>query len=326
MNIGTLSLKNEIFLAPMAGISDLPYRLIMKEMGAALVFSEMISANGLIRSGAKTWDLLTSDERERPLGIQLFGDDPGVLGEAARMVEEKGDLIDINMGCPVPKVVRSGAGSSLMRDPRRVSNIVSTIRKTVSLPLTVKIRSGWDTASINFIEIGKIAEAEGADAVILHPRTRKQGFGGEADWDHITRLKSALSIPVVGSGDIFTPEDAVRMLRTTGCDAVMIGRGGYGNPWLIRNILTLLKDAAPSEPSPDERCKTARKHLMLFEKYFGGHKAAFAMRKHLCWYSKGMDGSAHFRMAVNRCRNVDELQQTVTEFFSRCETNEEGHE
>jgi nifR3 family TIM-barrel protein len=233
----------------MAGITDLPYRRVMKAFGAALVFSEMVSANGVVRNGTRSLELVNSSADERPLAIQIFGDDPQQLADTAKLLEERAELIDINCGCPVNKVIRSGAGSALMREPARIGKIVATVRKAVSVPLTIKIRAGWDHATLNYLEVARIAATEGADAITLHPRTRSQGFSGKADWALIGDLKAELDIPVIGSGDILTAADAERMLSETGCDAVMIGRGGYGNPWLIRNILrpTGLGYSTPTE-------------------------------------------------------------------------------
>lgn len=319
MQIGRLHLTNNIVLAPMAGITDLPYRLIMKRFGAGLVFTEMVSANGLIRAGRRTRELLRSDPAERPLGIQLFGADPAVLAEAARLVGDAGDLLDLNLGCPVNKVVRSGAGSALLRDPLKIGRVVAAVVRASELPITVKIRSGWDAGSVTFLEVGRIAEAEGAAAVTLHPRTRAQGFGGHSDWRQIAELKAALHIPVLGSGDIFRAEDALTMLATTGCDGIMIGRGGYGNPWLIRDILQLQAGGLPLPPTPRERLDVARGHLEQVVIRFGAAKAVREMRKHLCWYSRGLDGAAGFRTRVNHTGSLDELRTALTEFFTSAE-------
>ncbi|MEZ4485438.1 MAG: tRNA dihydrouridine synthase DusB [Syntrophotaleaceae bacterium] len=322
MQIGSLSLKNNVILAPMAGITDLPYRLIMRRYGVGLAFSEMISANGLVRAGHNTEALLLSTGEDHPLGIQLFGDDPQVLAEATARLEGRGELIDLNCGCPVKKVVRSGAGSALMRDPARVALIVAAMRRATDCPLTVKLRSGWDSSSINYLEIGRIAEAEGADALVLHPRTRSQAFSGRADWSHIARLKEAVSIPVVGSGDIVNAEDAQAMLEQTGCDGVMLGRGSYGNPWLIRSILAS-RDGCPSpEPDPRQRLEAVRDHFQLFVSHLGEHKALFDMRKHLCWYSRGLPGAAAFRTLINRTRSFNELRQATEDFFAAAEALE----
>jgi len=323
MQISRLHLKTTVLLAPMAGITDLPYRRIMKRFGAGLVFTEMVSANGLIRAGKRTRELLRSLPEERPLGIQLFGDDPDVLAEAAGLVQEDGDLLDLNLGCPVHKVVRSGAGSALMRDPGRVGRIVAAVRRVTELPLTIKLRSGWDAESVNFLEIARIAVAEGADAVTLHPRTRSQGFGGRAAWDQIRRLKEALPVPVIGSGDIVTAADAMDMAEQSGCDAVMVGRGCYGNPWLIRDILSLQKGRRPTPTPPAERLEVAETHLSLFIESFGEAKAVFDMRKHLCWYARGLPQAAVFRARVNTLKTVAEMREEMAAFFSSCAEREE---
>lgn len=225
LRIGGLELKNNVLLAPMAGITNSSYRQIQKRAGAALVFSEMISANGVIRDGRRTLELAEHHEVERPFALQIFGDDPHVMARAAEVCSSMADMLDINMGCPVKKVIRSGAGSALMCDPSRAAAIIAAVRKICDLPLSVKIRSGWDQEQRNFIELGHIAEQEGVDAVTLHPRTRTQGFGGRAQWNDIASLKQRLNIPVIGSGDIYTPMDAMDMLKQSGCDGVMIGRG-----------------------------------------------------------------------------------------------------
>ena len=316
MRIGSLQIENRVILAPMAGITDLPYRLLMKQFGAGLVFSEMVSAKGLIHAGKRTRELLTSRPEEKPLGIQLFGSEPDSLAEAARLVEDDGELVDINLGCPVNKVVKDGSGSALMKDPDRVARIVAAVRAATNKPLTIKIRSGWDNSSRNFIEIGKIAASEGADAVTLHPRTRAQGFGGHSSWQDIEQLKNALPIPVIGSGDIFTAADAARMAAETGCDAVMIGRGGYGNPWLIRDaIRTLNGESGLSAPTPDERRQVALQHQQLQIEIFGENKALYEMRKHLCWYARGLQGAAAFRAAVNRAATIEEQKELTSDFF-----------
>ncbi len=316
LTIKTLRLDNNIVLAPMAGITTSPYRQINRQAGAALVYSEMISANGLIRDGKRTLELLTRSASETPFGIQLFGEDPNVLAEAAVISSDYGELLDLNMGCPVKKVVRSGAGSALLQSPLLVGKVISAVRKASSLPLTVKFRSGWDQNTINFLEIGKIAEQSGADALILHPRTKCQGFSGHSDWDHIKQLKQAVSIPVIGSGDINCAEDALTMLHTTGCDGVMIGRGAYGNPWLITDIIQLQRGAQPLEVSEQLRLQTIINHLQLHKQTFGEHKTITDMRKHLCWYSRGMSGASEFRSQVNNVQHYPELLTITKNFFS----------
>lgn len=315
-HIGTLTLKTPIILAPMAGITSLPYRRIMKPFGAGLVVTEMVSANGLIRDGVKTRELLATAADEAPLAVQLFGDDPAVLSRAAQMLDGDEELLDINMGCPVKKVVRSGAGSALLKDPVRVGNIIAAVRKAYPKPLTAKIRSGWDAQSINYLEIGRILESEGADAVTLHPRTRSQGFAGQADWDQITQLKSALSIPVYGSGDICCAADASRMMSQTGCDGIMLGRGCYGNPWLIGNCLRTLQNLAEIDPKPEDVLKVALQHLELHRQHFGERKALFEMRKHLSWYTKGFSGSSAFRAGLQTITSCRELEDKARKFFA----------
>lgn len=316
MQIGSLNLENRIFSAPMAGISDLPYRLIMKSHGAALVFTEMISANGLFFNGEATRNLLRTRVEECPLAIQLFGENPGRLADAAKMVEENCALIDINMGCPVKKVVRSGAGSALLNDPAKVAEIIAAVRKATTRPLTIKLRSGWDNDSVNYMEIARIAVDEGVDALTLHPRTRTQMFGGDADWGQIRHLKETVSIPVVGSGDLFDAERIKTMFVQTGCDAVMVGRGGYGNPWIIKQSLDLLAGKVPSSPSPAERLDIARQHLNLCLEIFGSQKTLCQMRKHLCWYVRGMDNAAGFRAEINKTRTIDEMSYHLEDFFA----------
>jgi len=316
-HIGSLELSSPVIVAPMAGITNLPYRRIMKSFGAGLVFSEMISANGLIRDGHKTRELLNSHPGEAPLGIQLFGDDPQILARGAGMVIADGALLDINMGCPVKKVIRSGAGSALLKSPSTIARILAEVRKVYPAPLTIKIRSGWDEDSINYLEIGHLAQEEGIDAITLHPRTRSQGFSGRANWQHIAELKNSISIPVFGSGDIMTPEDALKMLRETGCDGVMIGRGGYGNPWLIQHINQSLKQQPVSYPSAMEKLQVALKHLQLYQDLFGERKTLLDMRKHLCWYARGLSGSSHYRVALQKTETLDQAIELTTTFFTQ---------
>jgi nifR3 family TIM-barrel protein len=314
MKIGTLQLAGPVLLAPMAGITDLPYRLIMKRFGAALVFTEMISANGLFFNGQGTRELLRSAPEERPLGVQLFGDDPGLLATAAAQVTPFADLIDLNCGCPVRKVVGSGAGSALLRDPAKVAAIVAAVRRATPLSLTIKIRSGWDDNQRNYLEIARLAEAEGADAITLHPRTKTQLFSGRANWQEIAELKQAAGVPVIASGDLFTAADAVTVMQQTGCDAVMIARGGYGNPWLIRQILARLQGTLAPPPTAAERLAMAGEHLDLHLATFGAARTLGHMRKHLCWYTHGLEHAAAFRQQINQAHSVSELQERLNAF------------
>jgi tRNA-dihydrouridine synthase B len=332
MIIGRLRLKNGVFLAPMAGITDLPFRVIVREFGCGLAFTEMVSANGLLRGKGKTCRCLDSSPDDRPLGIQLFGSDPIALSEAARIAAEKGgDLLDINMGCPVKKVVKTGSGAALMRDPHRVAAILGAVRGAVELPLTVKIRAGWSHRETNACEIGRIAEDCGVDAVILHPRTAEQGFGGISDWGLIASLKGQLRIPVIGSGDIRSPEDAVRMFRETGCDGVMVARGCLGNPWIIRNIFSRMSGGAASAPSLAEREETVRRHLALAIDYYGEKVGTRDFRKHLLWYTKGLPGGAQFRQAAGGIADPTAAGEALRGYFQwltetvveRCESGGE---
>jgi nifR3 family TIM-barrel protein len=315
MLVGNFHLENPFILAPMAGITDLPYRRLMKDAGAALVFTEMVSANGLDRDSAGTRDLLRSCPEEGPLGIQLFGSDPEVLARAAAEVTPLAAVIDLNFGCPAPKVIRNHSGSALLRDPQRLGRIIGAVRRATPLPLFVKIRAGWDAASVNYLEIGAIACAEGADALTLHPRTRSQGFGGRADWSLIRRLKEALPVPVIGSGDVFSADDALRMRAETGCDGVMIARGGLGNPWLFEQALAGLAGRPALLPDPQTRGRMARRHYQLQVETFGPVQALGQMRKHLAWYSRGMRGSSEFRARINRLDGVDAVMEALNRFF-----------
>jgi tRNA-dihydrouridine synthase B len=315
LKIGSLELADNLLLAPMAGITSLPMRLLARDQGASLCFTEMVSVNGLVRDGRKSFELMRSSDEDRPLGVQLFGDDPDLLAEGARLSESYADLIDINMGCPVKKVVGGGAGSALLQSPEKIRTIVRTVRRATNLPFTVKIRSGWSGDSVNYLHIGQIAADEGADAITLHPRTRNQMFEGRSDWSHITALTESLQIPVLGSGDLFTAVDVIDMLRQTGCAGVMVARGALGNPWIFRQASQLRRGDALLPPLPEERFAVAMRHLELFITDIGEKIAVREMRKHLCWYAKGLNGAAHFRGAVNRLESLKEIESAMREFF-----------
>ena len=315
MHIGTLQLESPFLLAPLAGISDSPYRRIMRRAGAALVFSEMISANGLVHGNRQTCEMLRSHGEERPLAIQLFGAEPDMMAEAARQVAPLCSLVDLNFGCPAPKVLRGGAGAALLRDPQRLEAIVAAVREAITIPLTVKIRSGWDAASINYEEVAIRAARAGADAVTLHPRTRAQGFDGTAAWSQLRRLKEILSIPVIGSGDLFTADDAMRMLSETGCDAVMLARGALGAPWIFRQLAERKAGGKGLPPTLSERRAAVLLHYKLQRENVGESRAVVQMRKHLSWYSRGMNGASQFRALVNRLDSPHDVLQTVEDFF-----------
>jgi nifR3 family TIM-barrel protein len=307
LTIGSLVLPHNVVLAPLAGITNLPFRLICRQEGASFAYTEMVSVNGLVREGIKTLALLKSCSDDRPLGIQLFGSDPSDLAEAARIVAGYGDLIDINMGCPVRKVVGTGAGSALLQDSHRIAAIVRAVRAVTSLPLTIKIRSGWHADRHVFLEVARIAEAEGCDAITLHPRSRSQMFAGQADWDQIAEIKSALSIPVLGSGDLFAPEDCLRMLRQSGCDGLMIARGALGNPWIFRQTHELAQKGSYNPVTVAERADTIIRHLSLYCQENDAATAVREMKKHIGWYARGFSGASEIRRSANQARTTEDI-------------------
>jgi tRNA-dihydrouridine synthase B len=316
MKLGVLSLKNNICLAPMAGITDLVFRSLAREYGCGLCFTEMVSANGIVRHMQKTFRYMESSRDDKPLGIQIFGADPDVLADAARIVTDHGaDLVDINMGCPVKKVIKTGAGAALMKEPGRVAAIIEKVRNAVAVPLTVKIRAGWDQSAVNAVEIAAIAEDCGVDAVILHPRTARQGFNGRADWDLIARVKHSVSIPVIGSGDVRTPDDSLKMIAETGCDGVMIGRAALGNPWIFRSTLVGLAGKSYDPPTLEEREALIHRHLEMNIGYFGNTVGARTFRKHLLWYTKGLRNGAQFRQHAVAIREKELLLAELHDFF-----------
>ncbi|MGV8058249.1 MAG: tRNA dihydrouridine synthase DusB [Smithellaceae bacterium] len=317
MFAGINSLKGKALLAPLAGISNLPFRLIARSFGCALAYTEMISANGLIRKTDKTFEYLKTCVQDKPLGMQIFGADPEIMAQAAFIVAERGaDLVDINMGCPVKKVIKAGAGAILMKDPGLVARIIAGVKKAVPIPVTVKIRSGWNISSINAVEIARIAEDSGADAVTVHGRTADQGYSGIADWKIIAAVKEAVHIPVVGNGDVWQPQDAVRMVAQTSCDAVMVGRGVLGNPWLFAGInqkLALQKE----DYLPDlvQRYEIIMKHWSMEAEMCGSRAAARNFRKHLLWYTKGLEGSSRFRKFVSTLSDRESMRAELDKYF-----------
>lgn len=311
LKIGRLVLPHNILLAPLAGITNLPFRLICRRQGASLAFTEMVSVNGMVREGEKTRALLHSLPEDRPLGVQVFGSDPQTLAQAARMVAGQADLLDINMGCPVRKVVASGAGSALLKDLARITAIVKAVRAVTDLPLTIKIRSGWQCGEHVYQEVGRIAEGEGCDGITLHPRSRSQMFSGQADWPLLMRLKETVSIPVIGSGDLFSAEDCGRMLAETGCDGVMIARGALGNPWIFRQTLDLLQGGTTMAITPQKRAETAEQHLRLQIDALGEAVAIREMKKHLGWYIHGVPGAASLRRSVNNAQTSEQLRAVL---------------
>jgi tRNA-dihydrouridine synthase B len=317
MDIIKKAAKNGALLAPLAGISNLPFRLIARSQGCSLAYTEMISSNGLVRKTAKTYEYLKTCADDRPLGAQIFGADPRIMAEAACIVEDGGvDFIDINMGCPVKKVIKTGAGAVLMKSPDLVARIVESVKKAVKIPVTVKIRSGWTPSSINAVEIAKIAEDCGADAITVHARTADQGYSGHADWQIISSVKKAVKIQVIGNGDIRQPQDAVRMLKETSCDAVMVGRGALGNPWIFKGIAQELGDRTIDYlPSLNERLEMINNHWKMEAEFLGENLAGKSFRKHILWYTKGLDNSHHFRELAGKLKNKENMFYELSEYF-----------
>jgi len=314
--IGSLTLKNRLIMAPLAGITNLPFRLILKQMGAALVFTEMISAEGLVRGQQRTLGYLKSDPDEKPLAIQIFGSQPDTMAKAAEIVIEAGaDIVDINLGCPVKKVVRTGAGSALLKNLRQVENILKAVRPVCSVPLTIKTRSGWSPQSENAVKIALLSERCGVDALTLHPRFAVQGFSGKADWDIIGKAKDAVKIPVIGNGDVFEPDHALKLIAQTGCDGVMIGRGAINRPWIFKQILSLEKGLTLEPPTVEERRHLILEHYRLLSQERGAYRAALLMRRLLLWYTKGMPHSSRFREQAGKIKDLDSLHDLMDNYF-----------
>ncbi|SHI07693.1 tRNA dihydrouridine synthase DusB [Sporanaerobacter acetigenes] len=317
LKIGDVNLNGNVFLAPMAGVTDLPFRMICKDMGASLVYTEMISCKGLYYKDEKTKELTSVDERERPIAVQIFGSEPSIMRQVvSEYLNDRDDIdiIDINMGCPAPKIVRGGEGSALMKSPNLIRQIIKEIVDVSKKPVTIKIRKGWDDSNINAVEIAKIGEEEGISAITIHGRTRSMFYSGEADWDIIKEIKEVVSIPVIGNGDIFTVKDGMRMLEYTNCDAIMIGRGARGNPWIFKNILEYMNDEKVNYPTDDEKIEKAIEHLELVCDFKGEKTGVREMRKHIAWYLKGLKGANQIKNSINTIQTLEGMKTLLRDY------------
>ena len=319
LTIGNVELKNNVILAPMAGVTDLPFRVLCKEQGAGLLCMEMVSAKAIYYGSKNTEELMKISPAEMPVSLQLFGSDPDIMADMAKKIEEKPfAVLDINMGCPVPKVVNNGEGSALMKNPKLAEEIITKMVKAVKKPVTVKIRKGFDEAHLNAVEMAKIAEASGAAAVAVHGRTREQYYAGKADWDCIRAVKEAVKIPVIGNGDVTDALSAERLLKETGCDGVMVGRAAQGNPFIFREITEYLETGViPPKPTPAEVRATIERHARMQMEEKGEYTGVREMRKHLSWYTVGYPNSAKYRQMINSMETMEELLHSLDMVFPK---------
>lgn len=321
LQIGNITLENNLILAPMAGVTDLPFRVLCKEQGAGMICMEMVSAKAILYKNKNTEELLAIDDREHPVSLQIFGSDPKIMGEIAKQIEERPfDVLDINMGCPVPKVVNNGDGSALMKQPLLAGAIIEEVVKSTYKPVTVKIRKGFDEAHVNAVEMAHIAEESGAAAIAVHGRTREQFYSGYADWDIIRKVKEAVSIPVIGNGDLLSGQDVLKMERETGCDGFMIARGAQGNPWIFRQILHYLDTGEELEkPEMKEMVSMLLRHGKLLLEFKGEYTGIREMRKHAAWYTSGYRNSSKLRGRINEIENYEQLEALFHEVLSYTE-------
>ena len=320
LQICSVTLPNNLILSPMAGVTDLPFRLLCKEQGAGLLCMEMVSAKAIMYKNRNTIDLLKIDERELPVSLQLFGSDPDIISNIAHEIEERPfDILDINMGCPVPKIVNNGEGSALMKNPKLAGEIIEKTAKAIKKPVTVKIRKGFDDDHVNAVEMAKIAEASGAAAIAVHGRTREQFYSGKADWDIIRQVKEAVSIPVIGNGDLLTAEDVIAMQEQTGCDGFMIGRGAQGNPWIFKQVLHYFETGEHlPKPEFEEVAEMMLRHARMMLEFKGEYTGIREIRKHGAWYTAGYKNSAKLRVMINEVETYNELEALL---YKVCEQN-----
>lgn len=325
LKIGNIQLKENVVLAPMAGVTDITYRTICKEMGADLVYTEMVSAKGLYYNDIKTKRLMKINESERPVSLQIFGSEPEIMAYVVEnYINERKDIdiIDVNMGCPTPKIVKNGDGSALMKNPKLAGEIINKIKRVSNKPITAKIRSGWDAKSINAVEFAETLEFNGVDLIAVHGRTREQFYTGKADYNIIKEVKEKVKVPVIGNGDIFTPEDAVKMIKDTNCDGVMVGRGILGNPWLIKNIIKIFNnDYDFYIPTATDKIDIIKKHAEMLINELDEKIAILEMRKFAAWYMKGMKGSSEARNKINKISKVTDLNDVLNDYSENLNNN-----